>query len=71
MKDRGDDIRTLTLSYTGTLQEAEEARKNTQAVMDNSPDKRPSTIRDWTGSGVGNDPSKNPEVRTKGPCTRL
>lgn len=71
----GEDIRTLTLSYTGTTQDAAEARKHSRAVMDEQDeDDDKSKIRDWTGSGVEHKPGqkaeRNPEVRTSPRCQR-
>ena len=47
-----DGVTVLTLSYTGTTDEAEEARRNGQAVLGDTADTRKSSIRDNTGSGV-------------------
>jgi hypothetical protein len=60
-KHMAEGIVTMEMSYTGSQQEARDAA---EAALKNEQDARAatpqlSTIRDHTGSGVGNDPDEN------------
>lgn len=55
LKSKKDGVRILTLSYTGTTQEAHAARQKTRKMEQESHNEgasMESSIKDWTGSGV-------------------
>lgn len=54
-----EDIRTLTLSYTGTTQDAAEARNHSRAVMDRTDPDPKVKIKDLTGSGFEHKPGES------------
>lgn len=61
LKDREEGIRTLTLSFTGTTEEVDAARKQSESIKRMTHGDGESTIRDWTGSGEEHHPQMGSE----------
>lgn len=60
LKNKNEGIKVLTLSYTGTTQEAQVARQKGKDMEGNQPEgPSESTIRDWTGSGEEHKPGSD------------
>lgn len=68
LKNKESGVRVLTLSFTGTVEEAYAAQRKSREVEENSPDAPNDTrIRDWTGSGEENNPqAKKNQVGPQG-----
>ena len=63
MQHHADGVTTMKLSYTGTQQDAAEARANARAFdSQGTGSAPPSLIRDHTGSGVENIPEHAPSA---------
>lgn len=61
MQHHGDGVTTMKLAYTGTQQDAAEARATARAFDSQGAGSAPrSLIRDHTGSGVENIPENAP-----------